>query len=78
MLLQQQLTLELGLVALGAVTGWSAVVGRGRVPAWVRELWEDRIADDSAPDNLPVRIWLPVLIVAILVAGLLFFYVIRF
>jgi hypothetical protein len=76
MLLRRELGHELLLVALGALTGWSAVACRGRLPAWLRVHWG--ITDDSDPRNLPVRIWLPILAMVIVVAGLLFWYVVRF
>ena len=38
----------------------------------------EAITDDSDPRNLPVRIWLPILAIVIVVAGLLFCYVVRF
>jgi hypothetical protein len=75
MVLEQQFNHALYVIACGAFIGWSAVAFRGRLPNWVREHWG--IADDSAPGNLPVRIWLPILAVVIVVAGLLFFYVVR-
>src|SRR5690348_9001184 len=75
MALQRQFKHELSLVALGAITGWSAVVCRGRLPAWIRDLWGDRIAADSAPGNLPVRIWFPILAIVMVIAALLVFYV---
>ena len=76
MILRHQFTRELYEIACGAFTGWSAVVRRGRLPNWLREHWG--LVDDSAPGNLPVRTWLPILTIAIVVAGLLFFYVVRF
>ncbi|HWI57303.1 MAG TPA: hypothetical protein VNZ22_08755 [Bacillota bacterium] len=76
MLLRHQYTDELYVIGCGAFIGWSAVACRGRLPAWMKEHWG--IVDDSAPGNLPVRIWLPVLTTAIVVAVLLFLYVTRF
>ena len=76
MLVRRQLGYELLLVALGALTGWSAVACGGRPPAWLGAHWG--ITDDSDPRNLPVRIWLPILAIVILVAGLLFWYAVRF
>jgi hypothetical protein len=76
MLLQRQFSHELVLVTLGALTGWSAVACRGRLPAWLREHWE--IADDSDPRNLPVRIWLPILAVVFVVAGVLLYRAFHF
>ena len=76
MVLRRQFSHELLLIVLGALTGWSAVACRGRLPGWLREHWG--IADDSDPRNLPVRIWLPLLAVVIVVAGLLFYYAFRF
>jgi hypothetical protein len=75
LLLRHQFTRELYVIGCGAFTGWCAVACRGRLPDWLRERWG--IVDDSAPGNLPVRIWLPILAIVFLVAGLLFFYVIR-
>ena len=75
MVLQQQFSQELGIIGCGAFIGWTTVAYRGRLPNWVRKHWG--IVDDSDPGNLPVRIWLPILALVIVVAGLLFFYVAR-
>jgi len=76
MMLRHQFTHELYVIAGGAFIGWCAVACGGRLPYWLREHWG--IADDSAPGNIPVRIWLPILAIVTAVAGLLFFYVARF
>ncbi len=75
MVLEQQFTRVLYAICSGAFIGWTAVAYRGRLPAWVREHW--KIAEDSDPGNLPVRIWLPILALVIVVAVILFFYVVR-
>jgi hypothetical protein len=76
MMLRHQFNRELYVIASGAFIGWCAVAYRGRLPYWLRERWG--IASDSAPGNIPIRIWLPILAIVIAVAGLLFFYVMRF
>ena len=76
LLLRHQFTHQLYIITSGAFIGWYAVACRGKLPDWLREHW--RIADDSAPGHIPVRILLPILAIVIAVAGLLFFYVVRY
>ena len=71
MCLKGQFTSKLLTVALGALTGWSALICRGRLPGWLRAFWGDRINEDSDPENLPLRIWLPWLLLAIIIASAL-------
>jgi hypothetical protein len=78
MFLQRRPTSELLIVALGALTGWSALICRGRLPEWIKSLWGDRITEDLDPNNLPLRIWLPLVAITIVVAGVLIFYAARF
>ena len=78
MLLQGQLTSQLLIVALGALTGWSALICRGRLPEWLKARWGDRITEDLDPKNLPLRIWLPLLGITVIVVGTLIFYVAHF
>src|SRR5262245_34316560 len=74
MLVQSRLTGELLIVAIGAITGWSTLVCHGRLPGWLKTLWGDRITEDSDPTNLPVRIWLPLSMLAIIIASALIWY----
>jgi hypothetical protein len=78
MCLQRRFTSELLVVALGALTAWSAFICGGRLPAWLQALWGDRITEDSDPKNLPLRIWLPLLMLAIIIAGALIWYTAHF
>jgi hypothetical protein len=76
MLLHHQFSRELYVIGSGALIGWTAVAYRGRLPIWMRKRWG--IVDESDPQNLPMRIWLPILAVVVAVAGVLIFYAFRF
>ena len=59
MCLQRRFTSELLVVALGALTAWSAFICRGRVPVWLQALWGGRITEDSFYElahNAPVKV----------------------
>lgn len=71
---------EYSVVILGVVLGWLYVIRGGSLPGWLIEFTQKfnfytggTITKDNAPENISPRIYLPILLSAILIAILAYF-----